>query len=422
MNRVAGFEVSLCSRFLGRCFVYSYMMCVNLRCSAMIMLAVGLMSCAESYEPTAHDLHDQDATEGFTKPASSEDISGPRFAVEGELKVATENSRWSSTSFHARPHMRARRQARESWLFPGEYFVVDGLHYTSRYEGMVVPSVYHLLVLLNGRPVPHYYAEVTEPDGFLELELIEGLDEGDFIEVSSLESRESVPSNFTLVVPPWAFPDEGAFNLTVVYVPEWDDHEGRGAFREDFPIHRTMTVYYGSEDGLNRRAQIPSRQHELRPWDGYIRPHIMYVTDGMFLPPTTEIYDWKEADSLREELGGGMKMVETFDVSGQSEVTLSFYIVGGDFFTIDSRNENVYVVFQGSEVIDVFRLTPPTVSYSALDSGEGRGAVLPITVPLTEDAKAVQVLAIPQPFEVQDPLFESVPMLSTAVKLRSVPE
>src|SRR5690554_2605545 len=141
------------------------------KCVATMALASGVVACAESYEPTAHDLHDQDATEGFTKPAGSEVTSAPGFYVEGDFTVATENSMWSFSSLQARPHMRARNQARESWLFPGEYFVVDGLHYTSRYEDLVVPTTYLLMVLLDGQPMPHHYAEVTEPDAFPELEV-----------------------------------------------------------------------------------------------------------------------------------------------------------------------------------------------------------------------------------------------------------
>lgn len=346
---------------------------------------------------------DPDADSGeFRKPEESE-------AIHAQTTLAFpphEESypRTTRSGPGARPHMAATRVAMESWLYPGEYFVID--------EGVVqhnmwwLPSDYYFIAVHEGERLPLHVIDVgSEPNTpYPSMEEIEELDEDDFDDVAVVERDNSVPFHYTVVIPPWAFSEEGAYNIQIFDYPVWEPFPGAPSLSMKPNAmgstsrgrrHNTHTIYYGDTEFVSTPDDIDDRQDQASTWESTEPGPFIVFLNFMYLTPPEKLCDWLAPDTAQDA-----SCVSEELVSPDKEVTLEMYVAGVEDYIIraDTRGENLYYVMRDDEIIDKFLLDVGETDFAALFNEEDKGLVLPIDIELTESPAAYQILTVPEPF------------------------
>lgn len=383
------------------------------------------------------DTNSEDSGGEFRKPDTSEANVMETTSPFSPHTDSTPNSQRHGPG--ARPHMMATRFALESWLYPGEYFVIDRA--VVQHNMWWFPSDFYFIVLHEGQPLPFHLHKVEVPHSTIDgeyppIEEIESWDEELFDEVAIVHRDHGTPLYYTLVIPPWAFPEEGAYNIQILDYPIWEPIEG--AFRlamkpasigpsthaTGFTAH---TIYYGSTELVTDVDDVDNRQDDAVEWETTDPGPFMAQTNFMLLATPLDVCDWLAPEShsdpncLAEEL-----------TYSEKKITLEFYVAGGNGLELrdsDTRGTNLYYVMRNAEVIDMFFLDPGEVEYNDVVAYEtDKGLVMPIEVELTESRAAYQIVAVPEPFEpkVKDwdlyMLQGNLPVESNALLLRYDPE
>ena len=154
----------------------------------------GPFSSGPSESPIACETRD----DRLVKPEGPSKRQNPFLSASDDS-----NYGFSKGAFHfpsARRHMRSTT-GRQSWLHPGEPFIIDIGHRIFGYGDLDV----RMMVLVNYEPVPFLFERVDAPDEFpsreaLDLESSENLDTS-----VPLQFDDGKPVNFTLAVPPVHF-------------------------------------------------------------------------------------------------------------------------------------------------------------------------------------------------------------------------
>ena len=295
----------------------------------------------------------------------------------------------------------------ESWLYPGEYFVID--HSNVQHNVWWVPSDYHAVVLLNGEPIPFALERVPDflgPRPFPSMDEIMEWSEDRFDIHHVLHVPEGTPVHYTLVIPPWAFPDIGAYNIQVLRFPVWEPTPnqrylasavGPGVTTSSaFHYMDTHTVYYGDTCVEDHTMDYPDRTDEAEEWDSLAPSTFVARLNFQFLAPPSDVCDWTSMDWP----DGESCLSETL-IFDEPTASLEFYVAGlhTTHFTTDTRGLNLYHVMRDHEVIDSFLLDPGDADYPGIPFEGKKGVVLPVEVPLTEEPAAYQIIGIPRPFK-----------------------
>ncbi len=381
-----------------------------------ITISLALAGCSSGSDPLVidnadadqpHDAADVDSDiaadaddaetsiEEFSKPDTDDyfEITDPASYAEAYDREGPGGSMMGPVG---RPHMKHTSAVLESWLYPGEYFVVDKM--IIEHRGWL-PSDIYMMVVHQGDHLPSRVVEVD--DEFPAIDEIEGWDEGKFGEVHVVSRDNEVPFNFTVVIPPWAFPDTGAYNIQLLSFPIWDPWPERFVLSGG-PTHlhqQSHTIYYGDTEFNPAPEAIEDRQEEAVEWESST-PGPVTNSYNLLLTPSVDICDWRP-DPATPHAADCLSEVIT---APEVRTTLQFYVAGSGENRIgwDTRGQNMYYVMRDDEIIDVFLLDPgEEASVMDLYEGSKKGVVLPINVRLTRYPAAYQVVSVGWPFRPQ---------------------
>ncbi len=302
-----------------------------------------------------------------------------------------------------------------NWLSPDEYFVLDG--FWCQYGESSLQPEYKISAFHQGRPLPIRLAHVPEPSCYPTLEEIQEWDEDSFDDEIIITRENDISFNYTIAIPPWAFPEEGAYNIQIIGTPIWEPSMDEWILHSRFPHHNAQTVYYGSEEWLDAEPEIPNRQSELEPgqFEGF-GASFLNRTVGFFLAPPLDVYDWSALTDIAES-----ELNEVLSLSSP-EVTLTLHLRGTEGSTPDIRPRGLYYVRQDGEIIEMFTIEPGEVEPGSDDPGH----ILPIDVEVGEDISAIDIIGMPRghlPYvDVELAIKESSPLTSNTLLLQYKPE
>ena len=327
-----------------------------------------------------------------------------------------------------RDHILYSAGMKEVWLYEGEYLVLDA-SLTQSDAHWWLPGEFQVIALHEGRYLPIRYVEIHEPH-FPTMEEIESWPESDYATVQTIYREPFVTFNSTFVIPPWAFPEKGTYNVQLLILPVWREYPDRRflAERNSFihmvneELHRTFTIYYGSYE-FQSHAGIEDRQDDAVTWEdaspwGYVQD-----LNLMFLAPPTDRFDWRQYTWVWEDAFPAGELTKEF-VFNEPTVTLDFFTVNGGLRHTHTTGQNLYYVLRNEEVIDMFLLEPPSIEGLDPVWEEERGVKLPITFELTEEMASYKIIVVPDPFEPQREFpmpSGNVPIASNALLMRYEP-
>src|SRR5690554_993309 len=255
-----------------------------------------------------------------------------------------------------RPHMHSAPAMREVWLYEDEYFVIDSAIVQGD-QFFWVPGEFRVVALHEGRPLPIRYMEVEGPD-FPSMDEIESWPESDYSTVQTIFREPYKYFNSTFVIPPWAFPEKGAYNVQLLILPIWQPAENHRFFFEDNSAYnKTYSIYYGSEE-FYPHAEIEDRQDQAVIWENTAAGGYMAELDYSFLAPPAELFDW--TDYPWESPVPAGELTRAFE-SSEREVSLDFLTINGEISDTFTTGQNLYYVLRNEEVIDMFLLEPPSM-------------------------------------------------------------
>ncbi len=276
----------------------------------------------------------------------------------------------------------------ESWLYVDEYYVQHG--FRCDYNRDRFPKKFKVMAFHADNILPLRLVEVLSEDDYPTLEEIESWQPDEFAQSTVVELENDLPFNYTVVVPPWAFPEPGAYNIQILFVPLGTPDEERAFLFDNFRSQRPQTVYYGGES-----PQMNEDQLRLEPADTEVRDisdiaaRFSNFTFGNFLAPPESVYDWTE---LADPFDANMAVVLE---SSEPTVTLDLHVFGLDDPEVDTSNENLYIVRQNDEIIDHFVFEPPFLDLSPPMTEPEEITVIPLEVQLTEEMSSIQVFIVP---------------------------
>lgn len=299
---------------------------------------------------------------------------------------------WGTTvGYWGREHMKPTLNFEESWLYPGEYFVRDGFYI---YRGRSwLPGKIRVSAIANGELLPIRFVRVYEADEYPSLEEIEAWDEDEFSYAETVDVEAWVPVNYTLVIPPWAFPEEGAYNVHTLSQVRWQPQEDRELFGEGLPVHQGHTIYYGSERFLLDETEFDDRQDATAEWNHHTEAGKLISRMVLGLTPSPDVHDWPGED-FPEGAGLG-DVIE----SSEPELQLELYTAGNyGGFHYQMDGPALYYVMKDGEIADVFFYDAPKIEGYL---GDNRGKAIPVDVnlPLDGSLTTVRVVQTPTPFE-----------------------
>lgn len=382
----------------------------------------------------ADDGDTDDADEAWTDPDENTYVGPEDFEKPGpDSRLSDRGSYLSEEAFSgsgffsmsAREHMRRQAWSGELWLYEDEYFVMDFVY--ARHEQRVLPLNYELAVVHQGEHLPFRYVEVNSNEDWPTIDEIESWEDEKFGYSDSFYLENGVPENMTIVIPPDAFPEKGAYNVTVMFQPAWEADPEQWMLRQITTWYVTFTVYVGSELFLNDGSHIPRGEEFATEIDGAELDAAVNRTQGNFLAPPTEVYDWKATDDpTQRDLG---EVLET----NEAEITLELHTTGFLFMAFDNRHlDTLYYVLQDFEVVDKFVLNPDfgmhavgwlTMNFGGQPVEGGKGYIVPIDIELPEDkVTTLQVVGIPNPFKRHDIDNRRRGMDSNGLLLRYTPD
>lgn len=210
--------------------------------------------------------------------------------------------------------------------------------------------------------------------------------------------------NYTLVVPPWAFPEESAYNIQVLGLPLHRSTDDAFLYQKllNLLLHDGHTIYYGSEYYRTKRSRVVNRQGQLERWESSAPNAFVGATFcWMFLAPPTDVYRWNRYEDRSDARLG--RVIET----SERELTLELYFAGVDqrYHThpdttrFDSTGPNIYYVFQDDKLIENFLLEPGKFSMFEVEYERDNAYTKPLDVELPENGRSVfHVVAVPRPF------------------------
>ena len=362
--------------------------------------------------------------DGFQKPETSTgEEYGTRQIYDHHAYVNFEANCWG------RDHMRWTRYTLESWLYPGEFFVRDCATVHLNHPGLRAfpqPEKMDVFVLHQGQRLPFKLFPVQSDDEWPTMDDIESTKEEAYSYNAHFDFniKDDLFHN-TIAIPPWAFPDEGAYNIQIMMVPRWDPDPDPYALQRVHPKlpSQEHTIYYGSEDFVEHES-VPtlSSQEYSETWEYEVTAWYASYNHDTFLTPPREYYDWVDVDDARQ-----LPFSESDSTIGdtiaidQSSVTLDLHVVGRNYndgaqfgdengpipsedtIFYDTRGENLYVIQQDGEIIDAFFHEPPKVGYPFPGDGSQKGHTIPIEVDLPTDQQSrVQVFNITNPHDAGD--------------------
>ncbi|TXD38558.1 hypothetical protein FRC98_06665 [Lujinxingia vulgaris] len=304
-----------------------------------------------------------------------------------------------------RDHILYSAGMKEVWLYEGEYLVLDA-SLTQSDAHWWLPGEFQVIALHEGRYLPIRYIEVDERH-FPSMEEIESWPESDYATVQTIYREPFVTFNSTFVIPPWAFPEKGTYNVQLLILPVWREYPDRRflAERNSFihvrnsEQHQTMTVYYGSYD-FKSHADIEDRQDDAVLWEDASPWGYVQELNLMFLAPPTDRFDWRQYNWVWDEDFPNGELTKEF-VFSEPSVTLDFFTVNGGLRYTHTIGQNLYYVLRNEEVIDMFLLEPPAIEGLDAVWEEERGVKLPITFDLTEEMASYKIVVVPEPFSPQ---------------------
>ena len=287
-------------------------------------------------------------------------------------------------AFVARPHMRFSEYSDENWIYADEYLIFDGRLY--RYGEYHLPADYEIFVTHEGERLPMRFIEVTEEGGFPSVEEVEQWSKDDFAygHVIDLDNNEML--HYSIVIPPWAFPEKAAYNIQLMFHPFHQSNSDVHVHQHLFQQNRLMTAYVGSELYESEGEEIEDRQND----DTVVEHPVIGGYHGLSLYPDEGIYDWKSYSDSTE-----LKLAEPVEVSDDT-VTVNLHQHGVErsiLHVLTDYGTNLYYVIQDGEIVDTFL-------YEIPDLGDDEYSMLPIDIEMPDSGKTqVGVTVIPLPFE-----------------------
>lgn len=353
-------------------------------------------------DATAPDADAGDEDGEFEKPEPPPDSErGERFFYTG---VEVGRNYWG------RDHMNWTEHINESWLYPGEYFVRDGHVFEGNLRWPDTDLAADVFVVNDGTKVPFRLVHVTEEGEFPTIDEIESWDEDEFTKTDTFELDPPEIYNYTLVIPPWAFDTEGAHNVQVMMIPQWEpDSEPRMLRRRGGVLSRggdsnIHTVYYGSEEYPYDGKQFSDRQDDATTWEPDIAALYTSYASHRFLAPPQTLYDWTDVESPQDAQLG--EVIE----SPEPTVTLELHLAGTpeskwddntDTETAPDLGLHLYYVRQDGEIVDHFWYEITDEPETPWPGSRDPQKVLPVDVDLPADGSetTVQVFSVPNPYE-----------------------
>ena len=344
----------------------------------------------------------------FEKPPKESHHEELRKTYRSDDEVEPDNSddsRGLNGGFVGRPHMRFTEDMTESWVYDDEFLVFDG-HVLHRNYGEL-PD-FEILVTYEGERLPMAFVEVEEEGGFPTLEEIEEWPEEKFGYSETVEVNDWEFLNYTIVVPPWAFPEKGAYNIEVLLLPIHEPEPG-GRFRGYFNLfNSTKTVYFNSELYHSDHEQVPSRQEDAEEVEDLpILAPAVWLASGMFLAPPTDVYAWDEYDydgQAGTDNVNDWEMADIFEVE-DDEVTVEFYHMSVGWASrfveappMPTWGENLYYVLQDGEPVEVFLFEPRREELHIYSDDPGDRIEIDIELP-DDGFTRVEIVAIPNPYQ-----------------------
>ena len=336
---------------------------------------------------------DVDASqEEFEKPGEAHPMAIEReFRDPADYEDEDPDAIGGTVGYWGREHMKPPLNFEESWLYTGEYFVRDGFYIFRGHRW--IPGGFRIYAISNGELLPIRFVEVHDEDGYPSIDEIETWDEDEFSYFETVDVENWVPINYTLVIPPWAFPEEGAYNVHTMTEVIWSPDDEKDLQGLSHPVHQGHTIYYGSESFAMAEADFEDRGDDATEWEHHPDAGELVYRMKLGLAPPVDVHDWRGDDVPEDaELGGVIE-------SSEPHIELELY-TAGQFEDLHYVMEGpaLYHVMQDDEVADVFFYDSPNINNFL---GENRGKVIPVEVdlPLDGTPTAVRVLQAPTPFE-----------------------
>ena len=317
--------------------------------------------------------------------------------------------------YSGRVHMGPDISAMQSWLSTDQYFVIDG--YWCIYGTQSAPMDYRVSVFHNGRRLPFHLIQIPEPDCYPTIDDIEAWDSRAFTYENVITRQPDVSYNYTIVVPPWAFPEEGGYNIQFIATPIWEPSTDRILLRSGSYNHSAHTVYFGSDDWIAAEPEISDRQHEAVQTElEEIGVSFLNRTRGLFLAPPLDVYDWVELSHASES-----ELADILELSSP-EVTLTLHLKGMEFPFPDNQPKGLYYVRQDQKIIEKFTIEPGEGTFN---DGEP-GISLKIDVDVGEEVSAIDIIGLPRghkPYiDLGPPAVDTNPLTSNTLLLQYKPE
>ena len=340
-----------------------------------------------------------------------------------------------------REHLRSGPFAVESWLYTGEYFVLDSSFYRSKSEHPGVdfyPANLFAVAIHNGRMLPFRYLEVSE--AYPTMDEIESWGEEKFSTTEIIFRDISVAHNYTIVIPPWAFSTAGTYNIQIFVYPVWTERTNLLPFtgplltdtsasrRSGVADDRTYTIYYGSERMVPTSPRISDRSSHLSEWDSTFPGPSTARSNFMLLTPPRDYYEWHD-ETMPSHSPPHLSEVLEFP---ERQITLDFHVAAPNQFSIqgsDMRGTNMYYLLRDDEIIDVFLLHPgEEIDGMDMLAGNETGSLLSVEVELSERLASYQIIGVPEPFSPKTSNYDleqpagNQPATSNALLLRYSPQ
>ena len=273
--------------------------------------------------------------EDFSKPECSRELED-RFMSPSQAPPPAEQGTQSSRKLYAREFMVAKPGAKQSWIFEGEPFVVDGRIWLTS-AGAPEQLDYDVVVLKDYTEiVPVFFDVVESKDAYVHEDEIAALPDEALAKHHVAPIQNHIPFNFTIGIPPSQFPERGAYELQVLFFRHDPGAPSSGYINSVF-IAFEPSVFVHSEEPRANRPNIPVGEHTTASLNetqtSLVNSAGLFVSPSGYAPEDVYLFPY-------------------FDAAAET-----ILYVSQTPFSVEPRS--VYVVFDDREIFDVFTLPRP---------------------------------------------------------------
>lgn len=415
--------------------------------TGLIALAIILVACSDPQPPLEIDDHHVDAGAGDIDSGDVDgaDIDESRCELDHEWSYENSGDEafelpedgeeverqflppdqefWGHLRYPREPVVESEDGA--LWLEGGEYFIADGIFQGPAYAYHAWGEGEHrFFALAHGEMIPIRVVEVPDEESYPTKAEIECWEPEEFSRQEVIDIQFGRGINYTLVIPPWAFPYLGAHQIHFFVMPPYESSEEGGflnksdTFLDFVPFMSKSLIYYGGQDYHREAAEFREREAQSDQWEDDIWIYVGHNRGLLLAPPEEmvplpETQEWDDAEYRQQFIT--REINPTIGLYIGDEHPGTSFSWGGRFRELGLQERTLIYVLQDWETIDVFWIHP---------QGWGADEKLDIEVELEPGEESIfQVIGTAHPYDPEvHPKDYSFATESNAIRLRHIPK